>query len=100
MAPRIKRILQVVPALTARTQLGQILKRVRKNKESFVVKKRGEPQAVIMSVEEYLRNFTQPIPSLEEVRKAAKAKGLDRMTLREINREIKRYRRERRDRNA
>jgi len=51
-------------------------------------------------VEEYLRNFTQPIPSLEEVRKAAKAKGLDRMTLREINREIKRYRRERRDRNA
>jgi prevent-host-death family protein len=93
---KANRVLRVVPALTARTQLGQILKRVRQNKERFVVDKRGEPQAVIMSVEEYLRNFARPIPVVEEIRREAKAKGLDRMTLRAINREIKRYRRERR----
>ncbi len=92
-------VFRIVPALTARTQLGQILRRVRKNKERFVVDRRGEPQAVIMSVEEYLKNFTRPIPVLQKIRRRAKAKGLDRMTLRAINQEIKRYRRERRRKN-
>ncbi len=93
---KANRVLRVIPALTARTHLGQILKRVRQNKERFVVDKRGEPQAVIMSVEEYLRNFARPVPVVEEIRREAKAKGLGQITLRAINREIKRYRRERR----
>jgi prevent-host-death family protein len=91
-----KQILRIVPALTARTQLGQILRRVRQNNERFVVDRRGVPQAVIMSVEEYLRNFARPIPVLEEIWRESKAKGLDRMNLRDINKVIKRYRRERR----
>ena len=100
-SPKAKasQVLRVIPALTARTQLGQILRRVRQNKERFVVDRRGIPQAVIMSVEEYLRNFTRPISVLEEVRQAAKSKGLDGMTMRAINQEIKRYRRERRKKN-
>ena len=95
-----KSVARIVPALTARTQLGQILRRVKQNKERFFVDRRGEPQAVIMSFEDYLKNFTKPNPDLEKVRKAAKAKGLDRMTLREINQEIKKYRQERRAKNA
>lgn len=95
-----KPLARTVPALTARTQLGQILLRVRRNKERFFVDRRGEPQAVIMSFEDYLENFTKPNPALEKVQAAAKAKGLDRMTLREINREIKKYRQERRAKNA
>lgn len=91
-----KRIPRIVPALTARTQLGQILRRVREDKDKFVVEKRGEPQAVIISVEEYLRLVDKPIPEFEAIRREAKAKGLDRLTMRDINREIKRYRRERR----
>jgi prevent-host-death family protein len=98
-AKTARQVLRIVPALTARTQLGQILKRVRQNKERFVVDRRGVPQAVIMSVEEYLGNFTRPIPVLEEVRQAARAKGLDSLTMRAINQEIKRYRRERRKKN-
>ena len=90
-----KSLARIVPALAARTQLGQILRRVKQNKERFFVDRRGEPQAVIMSFEDYLKNFTKPNPALEKVRQAAKAKGLDRMTLREINREIKKYRQER-----
>jgi prevent-host-death family protein len=89
-------VLRIVPALTARTQLGQILKRVRENKERFVVDKRGEPQAVIMNVEEYLRNFGHRPPVMERIQRAAKAKRLDRMSMRSINLAIKRYRRERR----
>jgi|SRR5580658_1698221 prevent-host-death family protein len=90
-----KRIPRVVTALTARTQLGQILRRVRKDKEKFVIEKRGEAQAIVICVEEYLRLFDQPVREFEAIRREAKAKGLDQLTLRDINREIKRYRRER-----
>jgi prevent-host-death family protein len=86
---------RMVSALTARTQFGQILKRAGQNKERFVVGKRGEPQVVIMGIEEYLRNFAKPLPVVEEIRQEAKTKGLDKMTMQEINREIKRFRRER-----
>jgi prevent-host-death family protein len=85
-----------VPALTARTQFGQILSRVRKNNEKFVVEKRGEGQAVIISIEEYLRLFDQPVSEFEAMRREAKAKGLDQLKLRDINQVIKRYRRNRR----
>ena len=91
-------VLSIVPALTARTQLGQILKRVRQNKERFVVDKRGEPQAVIMSVEEYLTNFGKPPRVLQEIRLAASKKGP--VSMHAIDLEIKRYRRERRKKNA
>ncbi len=57
-----KSVARIVPALTARTQLGQILRRVKQNKERFFVDRRGEPQAVIMSFEDYLKNFTKPNP--------------------------------------
>ena len=88
---------KIVPALTARTQFGQILRRVKQNKERFVVDKRGEPQAVIMSVEDYLKNFVKrPPAAIAAIRREAKAKGLDQLSLREINLEIERTRRERR----
>lgn len=89
-------ISRVVPALTARTQFGQILRRVKQNRERFVVDRRGEPQAVIMSVEEYLQAFAKPQPALDALQEEAKALGLDKLTLKDINREIRAYRRERR----
>jgi prevent-host-death family protein len=86
---------RMVSALTARTQFGQILKRAGQNKERFVVGRRGEPQVVIMGIEEYVGNFAKPLPVVDEIRQEAKAQGLDKMTMREIVREIKRFRRER-----
>ena len=95
--PAVRTCTQImIPALTARTQFGQILRRVRHSKERFVVGRRGQPQAVIMGVEEYLKTVGGAVPILEEIWKDSEAKGLQRMTLREINREIKRYRSERR----
>lgn len=90
----VRRLERIVPALTARTQLGQILRRVRNDKEKFVVERRGEPQAVILNVEEYLRLFAKPTSAISAIRREAKAKGLDRLTLRDVNREIKLARRE------
>jgi hypothetical protein len=48
-----------------------------------------------MTAEKYLRKFTRRAPLLEKIRRSAEAKGLDRLSLREINAEIKAYRRER-----
>jgi len=91
-----KAVTKIVPALTARTQFGQILKRVKNNQERFVVDKRGEPQAVIMGVEDYLRNFVKRPGALAAIQRQAKAKKLDQLPLSAINLEIRRYRRERR----
>jgi hypothetical protein len=49
-----------------------------------------------MSVEEYLRNFGQRPRVLEKIQRAARAKRLHLVSLRTINLETKRYRREHR----
>jgi prevent-host-death family protein len=93
MRPRkTNSVLKIVPALTARTQLGQILRRVKQNKERFVVDRRGEPQAVIMSVEEYLENFGRAPGVLQQIRISAMNRR--KISMRTINMEIKRSRRE------
>jgi len=48
--------------------------------------------------EQYLRRFVRRVPELEAIWRAAKTKGLDRLSLREINTEIKTYRQERKKR--
>ena len=68
---KTKQISNYIRALTARTQLGQILKRVRQHNERFVVGRRGEAQAVIMSVGDYLRNFAAQAPALKKVQRRA-----------------------------
>jgi prevent-host-death family protein len=90
---------RVVPALRARTQLGQILKRVRETNKQFVIVKRGDPQAVIMSMEKYMTLFGEPPAFLKRVHRAAREAGLDRLSMRDIDRIIKKSRKERRQNN-
>ena len=84
----------VVSALTARTQLGQILKRVKKNDERFVVDRRGEPQAVIMSMKDYVQTMAPPPAWLKSVWAASERRQTSQLTMREINAEIAAARRE------
>ena len=85
----------VVSAVTARTQFGQIIRRVKEKNERFVVDRRGEPQAVIMSIEDYL-DIAAPAPAwLERSWRSAKRARVTEMTMRDIDSEIRRYRRER-----
>ena len=53
-----------IPALTARTQFGQILDRVTNDKERFVITKKGEPKAIILSVEDFLKATGEQATSL------------------------------------
>jgi len=86
----------VISALTARTQFGQIMERATKNNERFVVDKRGEPAVIIMSVEDFVKTIAPPPEVLQAIRADAKRKGVNKLTMRQIDAEIAAYRREQR----
>lgn len=82
----------VVSALTARTQLGMIMRRARDHQERFIVDRRGEPQVVILSVEDYFQNIVKQPESLTRLQEEAMRRGLDKLSMEEINREVRRTR--------
>ena len=79
---------KVVSALTARTQLGQILKRVKTKNERFIIGRRGQPQAVVMSIEDYVDTVAPASDWLKSAWAESKKNGTDKLTMRDIDREI------------
>jgi prevent-host-death family protein len=84
-----------VDAHLARTQFGQIMDRATKNHERFIVDRRGEPAVVIMSVEDYIRTASPPPDWLQKAWDGSRRRGLDRMTMEDIDAEIAAARRDR-----
>jgi len=70
----------VVSALTARTQFGQIMKRATQKNERFVVGRRGEPSVVIMSVKDYMDTFAPPPQELRAMQATAKRTRANRLS--------------------
>jgi prevent-host-death family protein len=89
-----------ISALTARTQLGQIMNRAVENNDRFLVERNGEPAVLILSVTDYVKTFAPPPDWLEKSWDGAKRQGLDKLTMKEIDAEIAASRRERRARKA
>src|SRR5437016_3232192 len=87
---------KVISALAARTQFGQIMRRARQLQERFVVDKRGEPQVVIMGVKDFLKTVAPEPAVLAAIRAEAKRNKKTTLSTRQIDREIKAFRRERR----
>jgi prevent-host-death family protein len=81
-----------ISALMARTQLGQILERVKKNQDRFLISKKGEATAVILSVEDYLKNIVKQPDVLTKLQEQAKKAGTDKLSLEDIDAEIKAFR--------
>lgn len=81
-----------ISALMARTQLGQLLERVSKNKDRFLISKRGEAKAVILGVEDFLENIVKQPEALTKLQKQAEKARTNRLTLEEIDQEIKAFR--------
>jgi prevent-host-death family protein len=78
----------IVSAVTARTQLGQILKRAGEKHERFLVDHRGEPAVIIMSIKDYIKNIAPTPDAYKAARQEAKRKGAVSLKMREIDREI------------
>jgi prevent-host-death family protein len=95
MATSPNSVPKIVSALAARTQLGQIMRRARADNTRFVVDRRGEPQVVIMGIKDFLRTIAPEKQTLAAIRKASRENGRNKLSMREINREIRAYRRER-----
>ena len=91
---------KIVSALTARTQLGELMRRARENDDRFVVDKRGEPQVVIMGIKDFLKNIAPEPEILAAIRRTAKRRKTSNLTVREIDQEVAAYRREQRKKNV
>ncbi|MBI2410324.1 MAG: type II toxin-antitoxin system Phd/YefM family antitoxin [Candidatus Kerfeldbacteria bacterium] len=87
-------VTKTVSALTARTQFGQIMQRAKQKDERFIVDRRGEPQVVILSIRDYINAIAPASVIAQSMRKSAKRKGLNRLTMRQINSEIRAVRKE------
>ncbi|HSW48938.1 MAG TPA: type II toxin-antitoxin system Phd/YefM family antitoxin [Bryobacteraceae bacterium] len=87
-----------ISALTARTQLGQIMDRAVEHSERFLVERNGEPAVLILSVSDFVKTLTPPPDWLEKSWDSARRRGLDRLSAREIGAEIAGARREARGR--
>jgi hypothetical protein len=81
-----------IDAHIARTQLGWIMDLAVKNNERFIVDRRGEPSVVIMSVQDFIRTAAPPPEWLQQAWTGSKRRGLDALTLEDINAEIDAHR--------
>ena len=80
---------KVVSALTARTQFGQLMRRAKRNDERFVVDRRGEPQVVIMGINDFVKTIAPPPAILRAIWAGSKKRGTHKLTMRQIDAEIK-----------
>ena len=87
-------MIKKISALTARTQLGQIMNRAVDHNERFLVERNGEPTVLILSVADFMKTFAPTPDWLKNIQSEAKRKGLDKLTMEEIDEEIAASRRE------
>lgn len=78
----------------ARKELSRMIKQAKKTNTRFLVSERGKPQAVVIGIDDFLKNVlkNERASVIAEIQLEAKEKGLDKMGTREIDREIKAYR--------
>ena len=87
-----KRSSNVVSAIAARKQFAQILRRAAHQHERFLVDRGGNPEVIIMGVKDYINTIAPPPDALRALWAESKQKGLDKMSMREIDAAIAKYR--------
>jgi prevent-host-death family protein len=88
----------IISALNARVQLGQILKRASEGGERFMVDRRGKPSVIIMGIKDFIKNIAPTPEAYQEIRDEAKRNGTSLMSMAEIDREVAEVRRLKRER--
>jgi prevent-host-death family protein len=78
----------VVSALHARSNFGKLLRRVSEERKSLVIEKRGIPQAVLLSIRDYVRLAAPEPEILRLIGEESVGKGTDKLNSRQIDREI------------
>jgi prevent-host-death family protein len=79
----------VVSALWARTNFGNLLRRVEDERRSLVIEKRGTPRAVLLSIRDYVRLAAPEPEVLRIIGEESKAKGTNNLSSQQIDGIIK-----------
>ena len=85
-----------VNAQVAQTQFPRLLDEAVRQREPIVVERDGEPAVVILSVQDYLENAANAPSWLREAWAGARKRGVDKLTMDDIDNEIATYRSEKR----
>ena len=85
----------VVPALRARANFGQLLDRVSAEGRSLVIEKRGTPRAVLLSLRDYVKLAAPEPEILRIIGEESIRNKTNLLTSRQIDKEIKAARAER-----
>ena len=91
---------RVISTTKASAQLEQLIRRANRQKTRFIVGKPGETAAVLVGIEDYIRTFAPEPEVLKVIGEQSRKKGTDKLTRRQIDREIAAYRKEKRTTNA
>lgn len=85
-------ITTTIDALAARTKFGELIEKISQKQSRFLINRRGKPKAVILSVEDYLKNIIKQPELLTRIQTDAQNNNLDQMSDSEIEAEIITYR--------
>ena len=88
----------VVSALTLRTNLGKILRRLDVEQRSLVIEKRGAPAAVLLNIRDYVKLAAPEPEVLKLIGEEAKKNRTMSLTSRQIDQVIKAARSEKKKR--
>ena len=70
------------------------MRRARIDQARFVVDRRGEPQIVIMGIKDFLKTIAPEKHVVAAIRAAARKQGKNKLSIRQIDQEVRTYRRE------
>lgn len=84
----------VITIEKAKKELPKLVKEVETSRKRYFLSGEGKPQAVVLGFEDFLRSVLRAKRSkaLKKIQESARAKGLDKLTMKEIEAEIKDYR--------
>jgi prevent-host-death family protein len=79
----------VVSVLSARSNLGKLLRRVDDERRSLVIEKRGAPKAVLLSIRDYVKLAAPEPEVLRVIGEESERNGASKLKSRQIERIIK-----------
>ncbi len=94
--------MRVIGLDEARKNLSKIVQEANAGKTRYLLSARGKPKVVMIGVEDYLRNVLKRdrLTVIAEIQLEAKVRGLENLTMPEIDKEIRAARRGRSRRSA
>jgi len=88
-------VTKTIPAHLARTQLGQIIDLALAKRARFVVSRNGQPAVIILALEDYLEGVVETPEPLAALQAKSRKRGLDLLSMDEIDTVVTKARRER-----